>query len=94
MLFMVKAPYKRVHKHGRGRGTESMVICSFCGKKVPKYKTFLKKSGFSISDPTMKKEITKNSLMLPSKRLYVCLSCARHRKISLPGKSRKSKRKT
>lgn len=89
---MVKAPYKRVHKHGKSRGTELTVICSFCGKKIPKYKTFTKKGGFSLSDPTMRKEVSKNSLMLPSKRLYVCLSCARHRKISQPGKSRKSKR--
>ncbi len=89
---MVKAPYKRIHKHGKGRGNEPMVVCSFCGKKVPKYKTFEKKGKFSLSDPSMKKELSKNKLMLPSKRLYVCLSCARHRKISQPGKSRKSKR--
>jgi len=91
---MGNAPYKRVYKHTKRRGNELTVVCSFCGKKVPKYKTFTKRGGFSISDPTVKKEFSKNKLMLPSKKLYLCLSCARHRKISQPGKSRKSRKKS
>ncbi|MCK4428995.1 MAG: hypothetical protein KAU95_01365 [Candidatus Aenigmarchaeota archaeon] len=89
---MATAPYKRTHKHGKGRGDELSVVCSFCGKKVPKYKTFCVQKGFSISDSTLRKELPRNSLMLPIRRLYACPSCARHRKISQPGKSRKSTR--
>lgn len=89
---MATAPYKRTHKHGKGRGDEQTVVCSFCGKKVPKYKTFSVQRGFSISDSSLRKELSRDILMTPTRKLYACPSCARHRKISQPGKSRKSKR--
>ena len=90
---MARAPYKRVHKHGKGRGNELTVICSYCGKKVPKYKTFTQIRSVNVLDAGMRKEMPRNSIMIPSSKLHVCLSCARHRKISEPLKSRKSKRK-
>jgi ribosomal protein S26 len=89
---MAGAPYRRVHKHGKGRGTESTVACSYCGKKVPKYKTFIRKRGFTISDPGLRKELTDTGFLTAQNRLYVCPSCARHRRISQPGKARGTRR--
>jgi ribosomal protein S26 len=89
---MTGAPYQRTHKHGKGRGTESTVTCSYCGKKVPKYKTFVRRRGFSISDPGLRKELTESGFLTSQTRLYVCPSCARHRRISQPGKARGSRR--
>jgi len=89
---MANAPYRRIHKHGKGRGNELTVPCSYCGKKVPKYKTFIKKRGFSISDPSLRKELS-DSILLSQNRLYVCPSCARHRRISQPGKARGSNKR-
>lgn len=90
---MAEAPYKRIYKHSKARGSELTVICSFCGKKVPKYKTFTKIKGFYLSDPSVKKEISESNLLLPKKKIYICPQCARHRRISQPGKSRKSRPK-
>jgi ribosomal protein S26 len=90
---MADAPYRRVHKHGKGRGTELTVTCSFCGKKVPKYKTFIKRRGFSISDPSLRKDLSEVGFLTSNSRLYVCPSCARRKRISEPGKSRKSNKR-
>lgn len=89
---MSRAPYRRVHKHGKGRGNEATVICGMCGKKVPKYKTFAKHKGFFLDDPSLQKEISRKDVMTPVKKMYVCLSCARRKRISQPLKSRKSGR--
>jgi ribosomal protein S26 len=91
---MAEAPYKRIYKHARGRGSELIVVCSFCGKKVPRYKAFTKLRGFYVSDPSIKKELSNSNLLLPKKKIYICPQCARHRRISQPGKSKKSRRKT
>jgi ribosomal protein S26 len=88
---MVEAPYKRIYKHARSRGSELTVVCSFCGKKVPRYKALTKVRGFYVSDPSIKKELPDSSLLLPKKKIYICPSCARHRRISQPRKSRKSR---
>ncbi len=90
---MAEAPYKRTYKHAKGRGSEQTVVCSLCGKKVPKYKTFTKKKGFFITDPSVKREVSDSNLLLPRKKIYICPQCARHKKISQPGRSRKSRAK-
>jgi ribosomal protein S26 len=76
--------YKRGWQHTKTRGRESMVICGFCGRKVPKYKTFPTFKGFRISDPLLKKEfgmMGRRGLSLSSSKVYACPACARHRNI-------------
>jgi len=90
---MAESAYKRIYKHARSRGSELTVICSFCGKKVPRYKALTKVRSFYLSDPSIKKELSENHLLLPKNKIYICPSCARHRRMSQPGKSRKSRRK-
>ncbi len=76
--------YKRGWTHSKGRGTESMVTCAFCGRKVPKYKTFSVVKGFKISDPMLRSEMGyrgRGSPMLMQNKARACPACARHRNI-------------
>jgi small subunit ribosomal protein S26e len=76
-----KIPYKRGWHHTHTRGKETVINCSFCGRLVPKYKTFAVYRGFSITDPLLKKELGRKNLSLTSAKMYACPSCARHRRI-------------
>jgi len=88
LICFMGAPYKRIYKHSSTRGKEKNVICGFCGKLVPRYKTIPVYRSFGINDPVLRKEIK----VMPLKRkVYVCPSCARHRRIVKIGKSRKSR---
>lgn len=87
---MGKAPYRRVYKHSKSRGSERYVECGYCSKKVPRYKALVKFIGFRITDPILRKEI--KTPVGSAKKIYVCPSCARFRGIVQPGKSRKSRR--
>ncbi len=80
-----KGFYKRGWQHTKKRGKESTVSCSFCGRKVPKYKAFTVYRGFRISDPTLRKELGRRA-NLSSTKCYACPACARHRKIVKKGK--------
>lgn len=71
--------YDRGWQHSKKRGKESVVTCSFCGRKVPRYKTFTVSKGFRITDPVIKKELDKKTLT--SRKMYACPKCARHRGI-------------
>lgn len=73
--------YRRGWHHTHIRGRETMVTCGFCGRKVPKYKTFSVFRGFSINDPSLRKELGRRNLSLFSTKMYACPSCARHRRI-------------
>ncbi len=76
--------YTRGWKHGPGRGKETLVICTFCGRKVPKYKTFSVVRGFRITDPLIKDELRsgdRRGVSLMSSKMYACPACARHRHI-------------
>ncbi len=74
--------YKRGWSHTKTRGRESLVTCGFCGRKVPKYKTFSVVRGFSINDPILKKELkTKKRISLLHNKIYACPSCARFHRI-------------
>lgn len=75
-----KKSFKRGWDHTKRRGSETTVRCGFCGRKVPKYKTFPVYRGFSITDPALKKELGRR-VSLSSKKMYACPSCARHRNI-------------
>ena len=80
----VNKGYKRGWKHGPGRGKETMVICGFCGRKVPKYKTFSVVRGFRITDPLLREELKirgGRGISLMSNKMYACPGCARHRHI-------------
>jgi small subunit ribosomal protein S26e len=48
---------------------------------VPKYKTFAVYRGFSITDPSLRKDLGRRNLSLFSTKIYACPSCARHRRI-------------
>lgn len=73
--------YRRGWSHTKSRGKETLVTCGFCGKRVPKYKTFSVYRGFSISDPSIRKELGRRRLSLSSTKMYACPACARHRRI-------------
>ena len=76
--------YKRGWQHTKTRGKEGVVTCSFCGRKVPKYKTFPVVRGFSINDPVLRNELGERGrygIQLAQIKSYACPACARHRKI-------------
>ena len=77
---MVKA-YTRGWHHTKTRGRESLVTCGFCGRRVPKYKTFPVIRGFRISDPMLRKELGNQQLSFMQNKIYACPACARHRNI-------------
>ena len=87
------APYKRTYKHGKTRGREIRVTCDACGKKVPRYKTFVVTRGFSIRDPLILKQIDKRMIHVSYRKMRLCPACARFRGIVQPGKSVRKKKK-
>jgi ribosomal protein S26 len=76
-----KVFYKRGWNHTKTRGRETNTTCSFCGRIVPKYKTFAVYRGFGISDPSLRKEIGLGAGMISTTKFYACPACARHRRI-------------
>ena len=81
---MARQYYKRGWSHTKTRGKESTVTCSFCGRKVPKYKTFTVFKGFSIRDPVVKEsmgEAARRGLNIMNQKMHACPACARHRNI-------------
>lgn len=60
------------------------MTCDFCGRKVPKYKTFSVFRGFRITDPVLRKELgsrDRRGLSLMSSKVSACPACARRRNI-------------
>ena len=90
----ISAPYKRKYKHTKSKGSETSVICSYCGRKVPKWKSFSVMKRFNIGDPVLRKQIDMRRVGMFSRKSYACPSCARHRGIVQIGKSRKSRTST
>ncbi|MEM7819707.1 MAG: hypothetical protein QXD48_02660 [Candidatus Aenigmatarchaeota archaeon] len=86
------APYKRGYHHTKSKGRESTVSCGFCGKNVPRWKTFTIFKSFSISDPILRKQLDPKQISMFQRKIYVCPSCARFRGIVRIGRSRKSRR--
>jgi len=85
------APYTRKYKHTKTRGREGTVTCGYCGKRVPRYKTFTKHRGFRITDPAILQAVDRSHMHFFSQKLQVCPSCARHHKIVQKGKSVRKK---
>ncbi|MBI4020346.1 MAG: hypothetical protein HY367_03355 [Candidatus Aenigmarchaeota archaeon] len=76
--------YKRGWHHTKSRGRETSVNCGFCGRSVPRYKTFPAMRGFRITDPVLRKELGERGrfgLSLTHEKMYACPACARHRNI-------------
>jgi len=76
--------YKRGWHHGKSRGSERSIFCSYCGRAVPKYKTFSVMKEVSIRDPMIKQELgIRGHFGLPifHNKMYACPACARHRNI-------------
>lgn len=81
---MTRKAYKRGWQHTKTRGREGTVTCGFCGKRVPKYKTFPTFKGLRISDPLIRQELgprASRGITLTSSKVYACPACARHRNI-------------
>jgi ribosomal protein S26 len=78
-----KSFYKRGWHHTKTRGRESLVSCGFCGRRVPKYKTFSVARSFRINDPLLKNQMGygKRPIPLLHSKMYACPACARHRSI-------------
>lgn len=76
-----KAPYKRGWQSSKSRGRQSSVSCGFCGRTVPRYKTFTTYRGFNITDPVLRKELENTQTSFSPEKVYACPACARHRSI-------------
>jgi len=88
----MSAPYKRGYLHTKSKGHESTVNCGFCGRIVPRWKTFVVFRGFRVTDPSIRKQIDSRYTSSFSRKMYACPSCARHRGIVKIGRSRNSRR--
>lgn len=89
---IMSAPYRRGYHHTKSKGHESSVECGYCGKSVPRWKTFVTYKGFRITDPVLRKQIVTGPTSMFGRKLYVCPSCARFRGIVKIGRSRKTRR--
>lgn len=78
---MSRAPYKRGWTMTGGRGHMSVVECGFCGRSVPRYKTFVEHKGFRITDPVLRRMLDRRDVSTFEQKVYVCPSCARFRGI-------------
>ena len=85
------APYTRKYEHTASRGHEGLVTCGYCGRQVPRYKTFIKHRGFRITDPIILQAVDRSQMHFFSQKMYVCPSCARSHKIVERGRSVRKK---
>lgn len=86
-----EAPYTRKYAHTQSRGHEQLVLCGYCGKRVPRYKTFIKHKGFRISDPSILQQVDKRMIHMFTQKMYICPSCARFHKVVQRGKTVRKK---
>lgn len=85
------APYRRKYWHTKTRGREATVKCEYCGRDVPRYKTFTITKGFRISDPLILQQVDRRMIHMMTRRIRICPACARFRGVSQPGKSVRKK---
>jgi len=85
------APYKRKYAHTKSRGREGTVTCGICGREVPRYKTFIMRKGFRITDPLILQQVDRRYIHMTQQIMRLCPSCARFRGIAQPGKSVRKK---
>lgn len=83
------APYKRGYKQTKSKGSRQNVRCSYCGRRVPRFKAFkTKKQGIHINDPAVLKQVDQKDIHLPENVQWACPKCARFYGIIQPGKSK------
>ncbi|MBI2583378.1 MAG: hypothetical protein HYW25_01805 [Candidatus Aenigmarchaeota archaeon] len=87
----MSAPYRRGYSHTKERGQEKKINCGFCGKLVPKWKTFAVEKTFRISDPLIKKNVDMRRVSMWGRKVYACPGCARFRGIVQINRSRTSR---
>ncbi|MBS3052831.1 MAG: hypothetical protein J4428_05680 [Candidatus Aenigmarchaeota archaeon] len=85
------APYTRQYQHSKKRGREGTVNCGYCGKIVPRWKTFVAYRGFRITDQSILKQVDRRMLHLMGGQMRVCPGCARFQHIVKKGKSVRKK---
>lgn len=88
----MSAPYRRGYRHTKSKGHETTVSCGYCGRSVPRWKTFAVYKGFRITDPALRKQLDTRFTSMFNRKLYACPSCARFRGIVKVGRSRKTRR--
>jgi len=62
-----------------------------CGRKVPRWKTIAVVRGFRINDPLILQQVDKRFIHLQSRKIRVCLKCARFYGYVQKGKSVRKK---
>ncbi len=87
----MKAPYKREYKQSSSRGKDYTIRCDGCGKKVPRFKTFVSYRGFRL-DPELERAIGRKNIHTFTQKMYYCPKCARNLGIVQPGKLGKRRR--
>lgn len=87
----MSSPYRRGYRHTKSKGRESTVVCGYCGKLVPRWKTFTTYKSFRINDPALRKQIDMRRVSSFERKIYACPACARHRGIVQIGRSRMSR---
>ncbi len=80
--------YKRGWSHTKRRGHETNVNCGFCGRIVPKFRTFPVVRGFGITDPQLRRDLAGQQFPFITSKIYACPSCARHRSIVKKNRNR------
>ncbi len=81
----MKAPYVREYKQSKSRGKDCMVRCDGCGRKVPRFKTFVGYRGLRLDYDIIKMVGSKN-VHLNTYKAYYCPKCARNLGIVQPGR--------
>ncbi len=70
--------YDRGYDSSKQRGKKGTVNCGFCGRKVPRQKTFITHRGFRITDPTILNAVEdKRQIHTQTHKVYACPKCAR-----------------
>ncbi len=82
---MSKAPYVREYKQSKARGKDYMVRCASCGRKVPRFKTFVGYRGLRL-DYEIIKMVGEKNVHVATYKAYYCPKCARYLGIVQPGK--------
>jgi ribosomal protein S26 len=60
------------------RGKETIVICESCGRKVPRNKAIVFEKAISFSTDL---KTTNDVRFFEKRKVYYCISCAKHRGI-------------
>jgi ribosomal protein S26 len=84
-------PYTRKYAHTKSRGKETTVTCGICGRRVPRYKTFVVRKGFRITDPAILQQVDRKFIHTTSQLMRLCPACARFQHVAQPGKSVRKK---